>query len=68
MHGSVFFNWSPLELPRRRLMSAEPPSAGEESQRYSLDFGAEIGGPILRDRLWFFFGAAPQLNAFYETA
>jgi hypothetical protein len=66
VHGSVFFNWSPFELPRRRLIFGGTTIAGEETQRYSLDFGAEIGGPIVRDRLWFFFGAAPQLNALYE--
>ena len=29
---------------------------------YSLDFVASLGGPILRDKLWFFAGYGPQYN------
>jgi len=65
-HGSVFFNWSPIELPRKRVLIGNTPLAVDESQRYSLDFGAEVGGAILRDRLWFFLGFAPQFNSVNE--
>ena len=65
-HGSVFLNWSPVELPRKRILILNTPLAVDESQRYSLDFGAEIGGPIVRDKLWFFAGVAPQLNSLNE--
>jgi len=66
VHGSVFFNWSPFELPRKEVLARNTPIAVQEVQRYSLDAGAEVGGPILRDRLWFFAGVAPQLNSLYE--
>ena len=65
-HGSVFFNWSPFEMARKRVLIRNTPIAVDESQRYSLDFGAEVGGPILRDKLWFFAGVAPQLNSLYQ--
>ncbi|MGE3458499.1 MAG: TonB-dependent receptor, partial [Kofleriaceae bacterium] len=29
---------------------------------YSGDFGFELGGPIVKDRLWFFIGFAPQFS------
>ena len=66
LHGSVFFNWSPFELPRQRVAPGDATIAVEETPRYSLDFGGEVGGPILKDRLWFFAGFAPQLASLHE--
>ena len=42
-----------------------PWPTGRSAQRVDEgfdDFGVEVGGPILRDRLWFYFGFAPVLN------
>jgi hypothetical protein len=50
LHGSAFFDWMPIEVPRRTL-------------RYNLEGGAELGGPIARDTLWFYGGFAPVLAA-----
>src|SRR2546422_2580941 len=50
LHGSAFLDWMPIEIPRRTL-------------RYNLAGGAELGGPIERDRLWFYGGFAPVLKA-----
>jgi carboxypeptidase family protein len=50
LHGSAFFDWMPIEVPRRTL-------------RYNLEGGAELGGPIERDSLWFYGGFAPVLVA-----
>jgi hypothetical protein len=58
-HGSVFGNFSPFEASRKAVGSTFA-IATQQSQRYNLDFGAEIGGPILKDKLWFFAGFAPQ--------
>jgi outer membrane receptor protein involved in Fe transport len=59
-HGSVFGNWSPFEATRKPVGSTFA-IAIQQSQRYNLDFGAELGGPILKDKLWFYAGFAPQL-------
>ena len=48
LHGSAFLDWMPIEVPRQSL-------------RYNLEGGAELGGPIQRDRLWFYAGFAPVL-------
>src|SRR3954469_11497534 len=59
-HGSVFVNWSPFEAPRKQITALGASIASQASQRYNLDFGAELGGPIIKDKLWFFAGVAPQ--------
>ena len=58
-HGSVFANWSPLEASRKAI-GGPYAIALQRAQRYNLDFGAEVGGPIVKDKLWFFVGFAPQ--------
>jgi hypothetical protein len=50
LHGSAFFDWMPIEVPRRTL-------------RYNLAGGAELGGPLQRDSLWFYGAFAPVLSA-----
>jgi hypothetical protein len=68
LHGSVWGNVTPYGWvqPDGRVAG----NAGEAvaSQRvprqgaYDADFGLEIGGPILKDRLWFYAGFAPILQ------
>ena len=62
-HGSVFVNWSPYEANRNQLGQQGFAIATQTKQRYNLDFGVELGGPILKDKLWFFAGFAPQLTS-----
>lgn len=50
LHGSAFLDWMPIEVPRRSL-------------RYDVDGGAEIGGALERNRVWFYGGFAPMLQA-----
>ncbi len=59
-HGSVFVNWSPFEANRKEISGAGQAIASQASQNYNLDFGAELGGPIIKDKLWFYAGFAPQ--------
>jgi hypothetical protein len=42
----------PVRLP---IPGSDQPDTGYERVRYR-DFGANLGGPILRDRIWFFTG------------
>jgi hypothetical protein len=66
--GSVFTSWTPsflVEPDGRAITSAgesiayhTKPSEGS----YQLDYGFEVGGPIMKDRLWFYVGFAPILQ------
>ena len=62
-HGSVFVNYSPYEAARNQVGQLGLAISSQTSQRYNLDFGVELGGPILKDKLWFFAGFAPQLTS-----
>ena len=53
-HGSVFGSLLPFELSRSQTGAA---------LRYAGQGGFELGGPIQRDRLWFYGGFAPETVA-----
>jgi hypothetical protein len=62
-HGSVFGHWQPkgltadAELIRRQGTAID--AAFNQDGRY--DYGAELGGPILKDKLWFHVGFTPTV-------
>lgn len=63
-HGSVFANMAPGFL---QTAGTEVQQAGSvvsaRGRTWNLgDFGAELGGPILQDKLWFYVGVAPSFN------
>jgi outer membrane receptor protein involved in Fe transport len=68
-HGSLFANWTPgaLEGQRTPLLSASSVISGENRLTNLGDFGATVGGPILKDKLWFFAGVAPAITRFQHT-
>jgi outer membrane receptor protein involved in Fe transport len=63
-HGSVFFNVTPgsLEGPRTQIKSAGTTITTQPSLSSLRDFGADIGGYILKDRLWFYGGLQFAFN------
>ncbi|HZZ86167.1 MAG TPA: TonB-dependent receptor [Anaeromyxobacteraceae bacterium] len=77
-HGSVFGNITPGFLsPASKQVARNGEAIGSETAfnhgGYIADFGAEIGGPIAKDKLWFYVGFAPVLNRqvtrrFYQAA
>ena len=64
LRGSVFGTYTPGFLARRGVSTpVNASSIDVEAQRaYAMDFGAEVSGPIIEDRLFFFVGFAPQLS------
>ena len=65
-HGSVFANWTPgaLEGQRTLVKSAASVISRDISLMNMGDMGATLGGPIIKDKLWFFAGIAPALTRY----
>jgi hypothetical protein len=66
-HGSIWGNLTPgLFTPStpatfragEALASQSTPYKGS----YNADFGVEVGGPIVKDKLWFYAGFAPRMT------
>ncbi len=63
-HGSAFSYVSPGSLSGspRRLFSRATSLTGTTEPDYSTTTGAEVGGPIVRNRLFFWVGYAPEIE------
>jgi len=70
-HGSVFSNFTPsfLVQPDGKVAGRDAEAIASQSKpsegNYDLDLGFEVGGPIVKDRLWFFAGFAPVITERY---
>ncbi|EPX64641.1 Trehalose synthase [Cystobacter fuscus DSM 2262] len=63
-HGSVFGTIAPgfLQTPGLEIRRAGSVISAQGTPWNQGDVGFELGGPILRDKLWFYAGAAPSFN------
>jgi hypothetical protein len=60
--GSVFGTWQPGLLTAQAERTPVNATSLDVTADigYRADFGFELGGPIVRDKLWFYVGFAPQ--------
>ncbi len=61
-HGSVFTYITPgfLVAERTRTPSEASSIDVQSNLGYNMDFGFELGGPIVKDKVWFYVGFAPR--------
>jgi hypothetical protein len=62
-HGTVFANLLPLQGKADPIFTAGSAISGKSNLDYQLDFGFDIGGPIVKDKVWFYVGFAPFVNS-----
>jgi outer membrane receptor protein involved in Fe transport len=62
--GSIFGTYQPgfLTAPAKSAPVNASSIDATANSAYVADLGFELGGPIIRDKLWFFVGFAPQLS------
>jgi len=65
-HGSVFASITPgaFEGPREVVKREGQTILTDTSLSSLRDFGVEFGGPILKDKLWFFVGFTPSFGRY----
>ena len=62
-HGTVFANLLPLQGDGDAVFVAGSAISTQRTLDYNLDFGFDIGGPIIKDKVWFYVGFAPIINS-----
>ncbi len=64
LHGSVFAYFTPGALVAEAEIINREGSAidTENNLDYSWDVGAEVGGPIIKDKVWFHIGVNPSVT------
>ncbi|MGQ0505053.1 MAG: TonB-dependent receptor, partial [Myxococcaceae bacterium] len=65
-HGSIWGNLSPgILITEPRWVNSTSTSIATRSRQWNIiDFGASLGGPIIKDKLWFFVGFQPSFSRY----
>jgi hypothetical protein len=63
-HGDVWFYATPFQLDPQLIGRSGESIAIRGKTRYGFDFGFDLGGPIVKDKVWFYVGFQPTFNSF----
>jgi hypothetical protein len=61
-HGGVFGSWAPWQATPQTVARLGEALATRSRMLQQYDFGFELGGPIVKDRVWFYAGFAPTFT------
>jgi hypothetical protein len=61
-HGGVWFYATPFQLQRPIIARSGEAIGSRTHTKYAFDFGFDLGGPIVKDKIWFYVGFAPTFN------
>ena len=61
-HGGVFASWAPWQATAQTVARLGEALATRSRQLQQYDYGFELGGPIVKDRVWFYVGFAPTIT------
>ena len=61
-HGGVFGAWAPFQATPNTVARLGEALGTRTRQLHQYDFGFELGGPIVKDRIWFYAGFAPTFT------
>jgi outer membrane receptor protein involved in Fe transport len=61
-HGTVFATAIPYQVNRTPVRPINSSIEGVRDLDYQVDFGFDLGGPIIKDKVWFYVGFAPELS------
>jgi hypothetical protein len=63
-HGDLWFNATPFQLTPNLVGRTGEAIATRNRQKYGFDFGFDLGGPIVKDKVWFYVGFQPTMTDF----
>ena len=65
-HGSIWGTWTPGALAGNAagVQAAESVVSYRSMPHNVVDFGASLGGYLIKDRLWFFLGVQPEFSRY----
>ncbi len=65
-HGGLWLYATPFQLEPKIVGRSGEAIYSRTKEKYGLDFGFDLGGPIVKDKVWFYVGFAPTFTS-YDT-